>query len=173
MAEPFLGEIRVFGFGFAPKGWAVCNGQTLAINQNAALFALIGTTYGGNGTTTFNLPDLQGRSPLHTGAGFTGVGFPLGQAAGEPAVTLSQAQMPAHTHTASANAGVTNGSNATTPAGNFWGNGGVNAYAATSDSSMNPASVPVFGGGQPHENMSPYLVLNFCIAMAGIFPSRN
>jgi len=165
MAEPFLSEIRIMSFGYAPKGWAMCNGQLLPINQNQAIFALLGTTYGGNGQTTFLLPNLQGRTPIHFGNGFT-----LGQVGGEVNHTLSQSEMPQHTHPAVSSS---NAASQGDPTGNFWANGSQSAYAATPTQSMNPAAVSSIGGGQPHNNTPPYLVMNFIIALQGIFPSQN
>ena len=172
MAEPFLSEIRIFSFNFAPKGWATCNGQFLPINQNQALFSLLGTTYGGNGQTNFALPNLQGRAPDHVGAGFT-----LGQNGGELAHTLTMSEMPQHIHTLSSNLAVggTN-TNATqgVPTGNFWANSGKATWStAQPNAAMNPQAVTNVGGSQPHNNMQPYLVLNFCIALQGIFPSQT
>jgi len=172
MAEPFLSEIRIFSFNFAPKGWALCNGQFLPINQNQALFSLLGTTYGGNGQTTFALPNLQGRSQLHNGAGFD-----LGQAGGESAHTVNINEMPQHVHTLTTNmaAGGTN-PNATqgAAAGKYYANSGKATWnTAQPNSAMHPSAVASTGGSQPHNNMMPYLVLNFCIALQGIFPSRN
>jgi len=166
MAEPFLSEIRIFSFNFPPKGWAFCNGQLLPINQNQALFALLGTTYGGNGTTNFALPEMRGRVPMHVGNGFT-----LGQRGGEDAHTLTLSEMPTHTHQA-----VASGSNPTVspPTGNFWAsNTGFTPYGTTADTAMAPAAVGNTGGSQAHENRSPYLTLNMCIALQGIFPSPN
>ncbi|MGB6687508.1 MAG: tail fiber protein [Terracidiphilus sp.] len=165
MSTPYLGEIRIVSFNFAPKGWALCNGQTLAINQNAALFSLLGTTYGGNGTTTFALPNLQARMPVHVGSGFV-----QGQAAGEVNVTLITSQLPAHTHTAQ---GVTSNASSASATGNAWAVTAQNAYAASPNTTMAPAAAASAGGSQPHPNMPPYLVLNFVIALQGIFPSRN
>jgi microcystin-dependent protein len=165
MGTPYLSEIRIFSFNFPPKGWAFCNGQIMAINQNQALFSLLGTTYGGDGQTTFALPNLQGRSPLHNGQTFT-----LGQTGGESTVTLTTAQMPAHTHPVNVN-GTASGQ--TTPTNNYWGNGGQTIYSDSANATMNPAAVATVVGSQPHNNMSPYMVLNFCIALVGIFPSRN
>jgi microcystin-dependent protein len=165
MATPFLSEIRIFSFTFAPKGWAMCNGQLLPINQNQALFALLGTTYGGDGVTTFALPNLQGRMPIHEGAGFT-----LGELGGEQNHTLSFSEMPQHTHSAAANSGPANAGGAP---GNFWANGNQPAYASSTNVTLSPATVNNIGGNQPHNNMAPYLVLNFCIALVGIFPSQN
>jgi microcystin-dependent protein len=165
MATPYLSEIRIFSFNFAPKGWAMCNGQLLPINQNQALFALLGTTYGGNGTTNFALPNLQGRMPIHEGAGFT-----LGQVGGEQTHTLTSTEMPQHTHVATASS---NPANLGAAPGNFWANGDQPAYASNVNTTMSPAAVSIVGGSQPHDNMPPYLVLTFCIALVGIFPSQN
>jgi len=171
MSEPYLSEIRIFSFGFAPKGWAFCNGQTLPINQNAALFSLIGTFYGGNGTTTFQLPNLQGCVPLHMGTSPNGIGYTIGQQAGETNVTLNTTQMASHTHTVNANTGA----NANAPnASVVPGGGTVSAYGTSAGgATMNNGIVGQTGGNQPHSNTQPYLVLNFCIATQGIFPSRN
>ena len=168
MAEPFLSEIRIMSFGFPPKGWAECNGQVLPINQNQALFSLLGTTYGGNGQTNFALPNLQSRAPVHAGQGFT-----LGQAGGETAHTLAGSEMPQHTHTFAANTSATGG---TASPNNAYLGGGNNVYAAANAGTTTPltaASIAAVGGGQPHLNMQPFLALNFCIALQGIFPSRN
>jgi microcystin-dependent protein len=166
MAEPFLAEIRIMSFAFAPKGWALCNGQLLPINQNQALFSLLGTTFGGNGQTNFALPDLRGRVPIHVGAGHT-----LGQQGGEQAHTLSIAEIPTHTHAVSASSSATGG--VSTPNGNFLG-GANNAWAAGGGlTSMRPDAVSNTGGSQAHLNMQPFLGLSFCIALQGIFPSPN
>jgi microcystin-dependent protein len=165
MAEPFLGEIKVISWNFPPKGWAFCNGQLLPINQNQALFSILGTTYGGNGQTNFALPNLQGRIPVHVGSGIN-----LGEQGGETAHTLNISELPAHTH-----APVGSNAQASSPslAGNLWAPSNSNPFAGTANSSMNPAGLTNTGGSQPHENMSPYLVLNFIIALQGIFPSQN
>lgn len=162
--EPYLGEVRAVSFGFAPKGWALCNGQTLPINQNQALFSILGTTYGGNGTTTFALPNLQGRVPLHTGSGIA-----LGQSAGEQGVTLNTLQA-GHTHTVAANATP----NSYTAAGNFPASAASGSlYGPTVDTSMSAQVISLAGGSQPHNNMQPYLVVNYIIALQGVFPSRS
>jgi microcystin-dependent protein len=165
MSEPFLSEIKVVSFNFPPKGWALCNGQLLPINQNQALFALLGTTYGGNGQTTFALPNLRGRVPIHMGNGHT-----LGEAAGSTSVTVNIQQLPTHIHAlqaTNANGAIAN------PNGAVLG-GLNNAYTTpTNLATLNPATVTAVGGSQPHNNMMPYLVLNFIIALQGIFPSRN
>jgi microcystin-dependent protein len=163
--EPFLGEIRAFGFNFAPRGWAQCNGQLLPINQNQALFSILGTTYGGNGQTTFALPNLPGRVPVHAGNGIQ-----LGQAGGAQSVTLQNNQI-GHGHAVSASATA----NAFAAAGNFPASaaGGGSLYGTSADTAMNAAVVSPAGGSQPHDNMQPYTVVNYCIALAGIFPSRS
>jgi microcystin-dependent protein len=165
MGTPFLGEVKLVSFNFPPKGWALCNGQFLPINQNQALFSLLGTMYGGNGQTTFALPDLRGRVPLHRGGGFV-----QGQQGGQTAHTLTISELPAHNH-----AVLTSGSSAdaASPAGGVWANSGRDMYRGTPDTAMAPQALSSIGGSQPHENQSPYLVLNFCIALQGIFPSQN
>jgi microcystin-dependent protein len=166
MSTPFLSEIKIVSFNFAPKGWALCNGQLLPINQNQALFALLGTTYGGDGRVNFALPNLQGRIPIHQGAGQV-----LGQSAGETAHTLNISELPAHNHVP---VGSSSAPASPSAAGNLWAtfSGGTNNYNSSADSSMNPACITATGGNQPHDNMSPYLVLNFVIALQGIFPSQ-
>lgn len=173
MAEPFLSEIRIMSFVFAPKGWALCNGQLLPINQNQALFSLLGTTFGGDGRVNFALPDLRGRTPIHVGSGHT-----LGERGGEQAHTLSIAELPTHTHTLSGNS-----VNATAfvPTGNVLAKGATNVpspvnYYTTNISNLaalNPGTVLNTGGSQAHLNMQPFLTLSFCIALQGIFPSPN
>jgi microcystin-dependent protein len=168
MAEPFLSEIRLMSFGFAPSGWALCNGQLLPINQNQALFSLLGTTYGGDGRVNFGLPNLQGRLPIGVGDGHT-----LGELGGEQAHTLSLSELPTHNHFVQASSKSSGGTAA--PTGNFLG-GANDAYAspgAGSLTTLNPAAVVNVGGSQSHVNMQPYLVLTFCIALQGIFPSQN
>jgi len=171
MSDPFLGEIRLVPYNFAPRGWAFCNGQILPIAQNTALFSLLGTNFGGNGTTTFALPDLRGRTPVHAG-GSAGPGLSainLGEVAGTETVTLTQNQMPAHGHlAASTNAGAT----ANRPAGQLPSGGG--AYSSPSDGgTLNAAFIQNSGGSQPVGIRPPYLGLNYVIALVGIFPSRN
>jgi microcystin-dependent protein len=171
MGTPYLGEIRIVSFNFPPKGWALCNGQTMQISQNQALFSLLGTTYGGNGIQTFNLPNLQGRVPFHFGNGFG-----LGQTGGEVTHTLLPTEMPLHTHLTNVNSTSADQGgplNTATNAENYWGNGNQPAYAASPNSIMNSTAIASIGGGQPHENRSPYLVLTFVIALQGIFPSQN
>ena len=165
MAEPFLSEIRLFSFNFPPKGWAFCNGQFLPINQNQALFSLLGTTYGGNGQTTFALPDLRGRCATHEGAGFT-----LGQAGGEIAHTLTQNELPTHLHSLQ---GANKDGDQPIPTGFLLGNVNNLYRAATNLTTLLAGTVTNVGGSQAHTNMSPYLVINFCIALQGIFPSQN
>jgi microcystin-dependent protein len=163
MAEPFLSEIRIFSFNFAPKGWALCNGQLLSINQNQALFSLIGTMYGGDGRTTFGLPNLQGRVSIGAG-GFR----QLGSQGGEQTHTLTAMELAAHTHGAKA-AGTTTDTN---PIGHYWAPDimGNVTFATTPNVALDPTAIANTGGGQAHLNMQPYLTLNFCIALQGIFP---
>jgi microcystin-dependent protein len=165
MSDPFIAEIKVISFNFPPKGWAFCNGQLLAINQNQALFSILGTTYGGNGQTTFALPNFQARLPIHQGNGFN-----LGQVGGEAAHTLTINEMPAHNHPAQANTTQTGAS----PNGTVWAPAqGATQYFPSPNTTMNPNAISNNGGSQPHNNESPYLVLNFIIALVGIFPSQN
>lgn len=165
MSEPFLAEVKIVGFTYAPRGWAFCNGQTLPINQNQALFSLLGTTYGGNGQTTFALPDLRGRAPIHPGSGFA-----LGQIGGEINHTLITNELPTHNHFVSVSS--TNADSVSAP-NNYLG---VSAQAYTTTANPNtPLDLGLTpgGGSQPHSNMQPYLAVNFVIALQGIFPSRN
>jgi len=167
MAEPFLSEIRIMSFVFAPKGWALCNGQLLPINQNQALFSLLGTTFGGDGRVNFALPDQRGRTPIHVGAGHT-----LGERGGEQAHTLSIAELPTHTHVASANNVAPTASGPSTRM--LSQSSGANLFGTPSNlQAMDPNSIGNTGGSQAHLNMQPFLVLNFCIALQGIFPSPN
>lgn len=168
MAEPFLAEVRIMSFNFAPRGWAFCNGQLLPINQNQALFALLGTTFGGDGRVSFALPNLQGRTPIHRGDGFT-----LGQSGGAQSHTLNISELPTHTHIVSGTSLV---QNSVAP-----GNLALLAETAPSEfygspaqpAAMNAGMISNTGGSQPHINMQPFLTLNFCIALQGIFPSPN
>ena len=167
MSSPYIGEIRMFGGNFAPAGWALCNGALMAISENDALFNLIGTTYGGDGQSTFALPDLQGRAPVHTGSGIV-----LGQQAGTETVTLTTSQIPVHTHPMLASKDAAN---------QITGAGGVLAspvslatyFAAPPDSALSALAVQPTGGNQPHDNMQPYLAINFIISLFGIFPSQT
>ncbi|MGB8858334.1 MAG: tail fiber protein [Ilumatobacteraceae bacterium] len=168
MADPFLSEIRMFSFGFAPRGWALCDGQLLPINQNQALFSLLGTTYGGNGQTNFALPDLRSRVPIHIGPGFA-----LGQRAGEQVHTLSVAEMPTHAHSLQA---TTSTSTAGSPGAAvvLANSTGANLYASAANLvAMDPTSLADAGASQPHENRQPFLAITMCIALQGIFPSQN
>ena len=170
MADPFVAEIRIFGFNFAPVGWAFCNGQLLPISQNTALFSLLGTTYGGDGKSTFALPNLQGSFPMHPGQGPGLSSYALGQQAGQETVTLGASQLPAHAHAL----------NAGTSAPQRGGVGAVPGahpdkgyHPGPANATANAQMVGPAGGGQPHNNMPPYLTLSFCIAMQGVFPPRS
>ena len=166
MADPFLSEIRIFSFVFAPKGWALCNGQLLPINQNQALFALLGTMYGGNGQTTFALPDLRSRLPIHRGPQNT-----QGSSAGQESHTLNQGEMPMHTHSVYGSA---NAANQGTPQNAYWaGQTGQSPFANSGNTVMGAGVITNTGGSQPHNNMAPFLTISFMIALVGIFPSRN
>jgi microcystin-dependent protein len=173
MSDQFVAEIRIFPFNFPPKGWAFCDGQILPISQNTALFSLLGTTYGGDGKSNFALPNLQGSTPMQQGQG-PGLSLrDLGETGGEQTVTLLQTEMPAHTHGVLGAAATDSGS----PAGNAWGSGQKgfgNVYAGPPPNvNMSPLGTSVAGGSLPHNNMMPYLGLNFCIALQGIFPPRS
>lgn len=171
MSQPFLGSIHLFGGNFAPRGYMLCQGQLLSIAQNSALFALIGTVYGGDGVTTFALPNLAGRAPVHQFQGPGLSNYVLGQSLGVESVTLSSNQMPTHSHIASASTSVSGGGG---PAGAFWAQpSSGQPYGAAPNVAMNPAALSAAGGNQPHENMMPFLAINFIIAVEGIFPSRN
>jgi microcystin-dependent protein len=169
--EPFIGEIIMVGFNFAPRGWALCNGQLLSISQNTALFSLIGTNYGGDGRLTFALPDLRGRVPLHQGqrAGFSS--YVIGEQGGSETVTLLQTQMPSHTHLL----GATNAeASQTSPTGQILAQARETTYGSgTPTVNMSAQAIALTGGSQPHENRPPYLVINFVIALEGVFPPRN
>jgi microcystin-dependent protein len=164
MSDFFIGEIKIMAFNYAPRFWAQCNGQLLPINQNQALFALLGTQYGGNGQVNFALPDFRGRTPLHFGNSST-----IGEQGGEEIHTLIASEMPSHTHTLSVSSGNTTEA---LPTNNSFGNGAAKLYASQNNGAA-IANIGNAGGSQPHNNMQPYLVLNFCIALSGIFPSRN
>lgn len=171
MGTPFIGEIRMFGGNFAPVGFAFCDGQLLPIDQYDALFSLIGTTYGGDGQTTFALPDLRGRIPVHTGQGAGLPNYVLGQLGGSETVTLTAQQLPVHTHAAQAQSGA---GNQPGPAGGLWAASGQNQFSASAPSvGMSPAAVGPAGGSQPHDNMMPFQVASFIIALEGIFPSQS
>ncbi len=171
MSEPFLAEIRIVGFTFAPRGWALCDGQILPINQNQSLFSLLGTTYGGDGQTTFALPELRGRTPMHAGTG-NGATYPLGQTGGEETHTLSVAEMPSHQHQFVASASE---SNSVSPIDSIVASGtALEGFRATENlGAMADSGVLNTGGGQAHNNMQPFLALNYCIALQGLFPSPN
>ena len=183
MSQPFIGEIRMFGGNFAPRGWALCNGQTMSISQNAALFSILGTTYGGNGTSTFMLPNLQGQAPMNWGASPYGTQYTIGETGGSANVTLTAAQMPAHSH--QAQAGVSNlAGNVTDPTNAVpaqINTGQVRDPATTAfgysssapTGQMAASAVTNTGGSQPHSNMQPFLCVSFIIALVGVFPSRN
>ena len=178
MTAPFIGQITAYGFGFPPRGWALCNGQLLAINQNAALFSLLGTTYGGNGTTNFALPNLQGRAVVNQGQGPGLSNYTLGQVTGVESVTLLTTQIPQHLHQWVA---TTSFGDQPSPNGGFLAAGQIpNGTPVPTYAPVNPAVVPLAantlataGSNTPHSNMQPYLVLSYCIAVSGIFPSRN
>ena len=169
--DPFLGEIRIFPFTFAPTGWAFCNGQLIPISQNTALFALLGTTYGGDGKSTFGLPNLQGQAPMHPGQGSGLSDHVLGETGGAETVTLLELETPAHSHgvNVSGRPGTENDA-----AGQYWAGASINVYTTNAASlvAMAPQALTPAGGDQPHTNLQPYLTLNFCIALQGVFPQR-
>jgi microcystin-dependent protein len=169
MSDPYIGEIKIISFTYPPRGWAFCNGQLLPINQNQALFSILGTMYGGDGRVNFALPNLQGRMPIHWGVN-QGT-YTVGQTGGEIAHTLTINEIPSHVHPAVAQSTASNPGGS--PAGAIWATAPSEAFAPTPNVQMNPAAVSTTGGSQPHDNQTPYLVLNFAIALVGIFPSRN
>lgn len=169
MTNPFMGEIRMVGFGFPPRDWYFCRGQLLNISQNTALFSLLGTIYGGNGTTTFALPDLQGRVPVHFGQGPGLTDLAIGETRGQESVTLLTTEMATHNHAA----GAATTADARDPRGTLPAPSTQNRFAATSNTTMHANAVATAGGGQPHSNMAPYLAMNYVIAAAGVFPARN
>lgn len=173
MASPYLGEIRIFAFSFAPIGWAQCDGQVLPISQYTALFSLLGTTYGGDGISTFALPDLRSRVGIHMGQGSGLSNYVIGQTAGEEAHTLALAEMPAHSHSVVASSDPANTDN---PQGAYPADtaaAGGNCYSNAVNTTMNPGMISPNGSSHPHNNIQPYLTLNYCIALSGIFPSRS
>lgn len=171
MSEPFLAEVRIVAFNFAPRGWAFCDGQILPISQNQSLYSLLGTTYGGDGRTSFALPDLRGRVPIHVGRSNGGPVHTLGQKGGEETHTLSAAEMPQHTHPLQA---TNNPGTGTAPQGAVLAEASLPVYGSfATATAMGSGSVANVGGGQAHNDMQPTLVLNFCIALQGLFPSRN
>jgi microcystin-dependent protein len=177
MSSPFVGEIQIFGFNFAPVNWALCNGQTVPITQNSALFSIVGTTYGGNGVSTFALPDLQNRLPVHSGQGPSLSNYVFGQASGASSVALTQGQLPSHTHTAGSP--VAAAATTANPVGAFPAQAASGTpYAATAGATMGGTKVAaptlgLAGSGLPHNNLMPYQCVNFCISLYGVFPTRN
>lgn len=178
MSQPYVGEIRAFGFSFAPRDWAFCNGQQMQIQQNPALYSVLGTTYGGNGTTTYNLPNLQGQIPMHWGRGASGLNTVIGEVQGSTTVTLTTQQIPAHQHQifaadpgnlANRTAGPTDASYLSALKGSF----GYQRPPVTADTPFTLSAITPTGSSLAHDNMQPYLALNFCISLYGIFPSRN
>ncbi len=170
MSDPFVAEIRMFGFNFPPRGWAQCNGQLLPISQNTALFALLGTTYGGDGKSTFALPNLEGSVPIHQGQGPGLSSYFLGQSGGTPTVTLLNSEIPAHSHTFTASEEIVNENNVLN---NFFGAGETRYAAPNNLTGMSNQALPPAGASLPHNNVMPSLVVNFCIALQGIFPPRG
>lgn len=170
--EPYIGQIMAFGGAYAPQGWALCDGSLLSISQYDALFSLIGTTYGGDGQTTFALPDLRSRAALHQGQGPGLSSYVLGQSGGAETVTLNVGQLPPHSHPALGNSSAGTGPN---PAGAVWASSPANIYAAgaAANAAMSATAISASGGGQPHDNMLPFVTLNFCIALEGIYPSQS
>jgi microcystin-dependent protein len=172
MADPFVAEIRIFGFNFAPKGWAFCQGQTLPLSQNTALFSLLGTTYGGNGQSNFALPNLQGTAPMFYGQGPGLSLHDIGEMSGTENVTLLQSEMPAHNHQANVVADLSNSGGIPGPQ-SYLAIANISTYNSSANTTMSPNELSIAGGSLPHNNMQPYLTLNFCIAMQGVFPPRS
>lgn len=171
MSEPFLAEVRIVGFNFAPRGWAFCDGQILPINQNQSLYSLLGTTYGGDGRTSFALPDIRGRAPMHVGRSNGGGDHRLGQKSGEETHTLAGNEMPQHDHVLQA---TNTQANSDQPTGHVFARAAGTVYGEFgAQQALASGTVANVGGGQAHDNMQPYLAINFCIALQGLFPSRN
>ena len=170
MASPFLSEIRIMSFNFAPRGWALCNGQLLPINQNQGLFSLLGTTFGGDGRVNFGLPDMRSRTPIHVGNGHT-----LGERAGTESVTITISNLPAHTHTVGVVSSGSTAGNVTAPGGKLLASSNPNNFYTNvvPNTALNTGTISIAGGSQAHENRQPFLTLSFCIALQGIFPSQN
>ncbi|MCG7408500.1 tail fiber protein [Paenibacillus sp. ACRRX] len=171
--DPYVGEIRIFAGNFAPVGWALCNGQLLSIRSNAPLYSIIGTTYGGDGKTTFALPNMQGKAPIHQGTGVSLSSYSIGSTGGDETVTLLASEIPAHTHAPQ----FTKGANQEKPSPNLWAESSKkprpNLYQSTADVSMSPSTVQRSGGNQAHNNMQPYLVMNYIISLEGVYPPRS
>lgn len=174
MGSPYIGEIRIFAGNFAPFNWAFCDGALLAISQNDALFSLIGTTYGGDGVNNFNLPDLRGRLPMHQGTDRQGNSYTIGQQGGLEQVTLTVSQIPAHSHAVQASTSATSPPNVSSPGGNVWAQSDLGQFASPSSLiNMSTNAIGSMGGSQPHDNMVPFLAVNFIISLFGIFPSQT
>ncbi len=173
MSDQFVAEIRIFGFNFPPTGWAFCNGQLMPISQNTALFSLLGTTYGGNGKSTFALPDMQGRAPMQPGQGSGLSQHFLGEQGGAESVTLLESEMPMHSHALQAATQDNGDVNIVSPTASYAPSTGGTLYQTTAGANLAPQAIGQAGGSQPHNNMQPYLALNFCIALQGIFPPRS
>jgi microcystin-dependent protein len=173
MAEPFLAEIRIMSFGFPPKGWALCNGQLLPINQNQALFSLLGTTYGGDGKSNFALPNMQGNAPMHPGQGPGLSLHDLGETGGSETVSLLESEIPSHSHNLRADVVDLADTNVPSPAASLALSSGGTLYQGTANTQMDGQMLAPAGGDQPHNNMQPYLTLNFCIALQGVYPPRT